>query len=237
MQGLLITGTDTGVGKTFVAARIGGRLRSLGVRVGLYKPVCSGAVWNVQKQSWSWPDVDILSATLDHSFPGELICPQRFQASLAPPEAARLEGRPVDVRQLRTGAIAWAELCEVLLVEGVGGWKCPLTELETMADLSCDLGFPVLVVAANRLGVINHTLLTVESIQQAGLPVAGVLLNDVADQADESTASNAIVLERMLDVPLLGRIPFQQRGASVSGALREIDWFKLCGRGLSAEQD
>lgn len=187
MRGLFITGTDTDVGKTYVSSLILKTLRQQGRSVGAYKPACSGAINASESiaaagdppQVSQWADVEQLYAALDGNFSRELICPQRFQAPLAPPVAARLEQATVDEVLLTAGVDAWRALVEGLVIEGVGGWLCPLSNHATIADFAQFLGFPVLVVAAHRLGVINHTLLTLESIRRRGLPIAGVILNQV----------------------------------------------------------
>lgn len=209
MTGLFITGTDTGVGKTYVTCRLARQLRAQGVRTGIYKPACSGAQRHPETGSWNWPDVEALSAALDHDFPRALISPQCFLAPLAPPVAAQQEGRRVDPGLLRSGADAWRGRVDVLLVEGAGGWLSPVTDTETIADLAHDLGFPVLVVAANRLGVINQTLLTVQSIHARKLTVAGVLLNDVTADGDASREGNLPLLNRHLREPIWGPLSFQ----------------------------
>ena len=209
MLGLLITGTDTGVGKTFMTCWLARKLRDEGYRVGACKPVCSGAVFDARRNAWTWPDVDALSDALDFRFPQEQICPQMFRAPLAPSAAARLESSRVDMRRIREGVDAWSSLVEMLLIEGVGGWQCPLTERETVADLASVLGFPVLVVSPHRLGTINHTLLTVESIQRSGLALAGIVMNQMSASPDETAATNIDEIRRFTSVPILGTLPYQ----------------------------
>ena len=171
LQGLFITGTNTGVGKTHVTVQIARQLTREGVRVGIYKPVCSGI------GASTWDDVVRLSEALDHRFPDDWICPQRFQAALAPPAAAKMEGRTVDRGLLRAGIFQWTDAADVVLVEGVGGWRSPIADGETVADLAVDFGLPVVLVAGLELGGVNHALLTLESIERRGLPVAGIVLN------------------------------------------------------------
>lgn len=206
MRGLFITGTDTGVGKTHVASAIVRRLRQVGVRVGAYKPVASGAENDAGKTTWA--DVERLRAALAGEFPAERICPQRFVAPLAPPVAARYEGRTVDSTLLRDGALWWREHADLLVVEGAGGLLSPLTDTETNADLAVDLGFPLLVVARQTLGTINHTLLTLEAACRRKLAVAGLILNDAVRPPvdDLSIASNALELQRRTSVRILAEL-------------------------------
>ena len=118
-----------------------------------------------------------LSEAVGGGFPEERICPQRFAAPLAPPEAARQENLTVDPVLLRTGIEWWEQRVEVLLVEGVGGLLCPLTDTETIVDLAVDLAWPLVIVARNSLGTINHTLLTIEAARNRDLQIAGLVLN------------------------------------------------------------
>lgn len=203
MLGLLITGTDTGVGKTHVTAGLAAALRLRGMRIGVYKPVCSGAERRPDG-TVVWPDLEQLHAAVDRSCSLEAICPTRLMAPLAPPVAARQEGIELSLEQMTAGIDRWREHCDLLLVEGVGGWLCPLTSTETIRDFAKRLEFPVLVVSAQKLGTINHTLLTVESIRTSGLTVAGVVMNSAQPDADISAASNALEIERRGNVPVLG---------------------------------
>ncbi|MCA9079529.1 MAG: dethiobiotin synthase [Planctomycetaceae bacterium] len=203
MRGVFITGTDTNVGKTCLAAALIRALRSRGVRVGAYKPVCSGAE-TAAHGSVCWPDIDALTEAIGDSDFDELVCPTRLTAPLAPPVAARLEGRELSLNAMLAGLRCWEERADFIVVEGVGGWLCPLTATETVRDFAMTLGWPVLVIAAQRLGTINHTLLTVESVRQAGLPLVGVALNEASGDPDASAAGNAEQIERYGGGPILG---------------------------------
>src|SRR5690606_6781856 len=110
------------------------------------KPVCSGGVPD-GAGGIVWDDVRSLASAVGNAFPDDRICPQRFLAPLAPPVAARREGRRVDADLLRQGARWWQGRVDLLLVEGVGGLLCPLPDDETVADLAGDLGWPLIIVA------------------------------------------------------------------------------------------
>lgn len=232
MRGLFITGTDTGVGKTEVTCRIAISLRAEGVVVGAYKPVCTGAEHEGARGSseLGWRDVDRLFQALGGEFPEERICPQRFAAPLAPPAAARQEGSRVDPALLRAGAEWWRSRAAVLLVEGVGGLLSPLTESETVADLAADLGFPLVIVAADRLGTINHTLLTLEAARRRGLAVAGIVLNRLTAESDPSSESNADEIARRGGAPVLGTLPHAaSQLLRPPGGPVTMDWLSLSG--------
>lgn len=219
MHGLFITGTDTDVGKTYITASLVRALRSDGVRVGAYKPACSGVQQSASAKP-IWSDIETLHAALDGEFDRERICPQRFDAPLAPPVAAAREERSVDGTLLRTGAAWWDGYVDYLLVEGVGGLLCPLTETETVADLAVDLGYPLLIVAHAGLGTIGHTLLTIEAARSRKMNIAGIVLNDVDGQTSTaSTASNAAEITRRGGVPILACV---DHGGSVGLLAREL---------------
>lgn len=210
--GLFVTGTDTGVGKTYLAALIARQLRSEGVSVGVYKPACSGSrVLPDGRQAWD--DVEAHFEALGGLHPRERICPQCFRAPLAPPAAARAEGRTVDAPLLRTGADWWRGRVDALLVEGAGGLLSPLSDADAVADVACDLGFPLLIVARLGLGTINHTLLTLEAAERRGLMVAGVVLNrapgDPSSLADETNPAELAARTR---VPILGVLRTDETG-------------------------
>jgi dethiobiotin synthetase len=183
MKTILVTGTDTAVGKTWISSILIRLLNQAGIRTGGYKPVCSGAELS-QDGSTFWADVDALRTACPSNPEGEvvsedLVCPQRFQSPVAPNVAARLEGREVEDLLLREGVNAWRGKVKQLVVEGAGGLYCPLSDRTTVLDLAVDLQPTVVVVAANRLGVISHTRLTVETLKRHGLNIAAMVLNEV----------------------------------------------------------
>ena len=198
MSGLFITGTGTEVGKTYVAALIAKQLVSEGVRVGVYKPAASGCGNDVSDDAVALWEAAGRPLTLD------AVCPQRFAAPLAPHLAAREEGRRVDSALLRSGYDIWRAASDFVLVEGAGGLMSPLSDDDYNADLASDLGLPLVVVAANRLGVINDVMQTLITAKAMGLGVAGVVLNDTGADGDQSRATNAEELTRRMTAPLLG---------------------------------
>ncbi len=204
LPGLFVTGTDTDVGKTHIAALIVRALRATGHRVGAYKPVGSGAVQD-STRGVRWDDIERLRAALGADWPDDAICPQRFLAPLAPPLAARAEGRTVDFDRLISGAEWWLEHADLLVVEGAGGLLAPVTQTETAADLARAIGYPLIIVARCGLGTINHTLLTIEAAQHRGLSIAGVVLNQSHPDDDRTLAeANAEEIEVRGAVPVLG---------------------------------
>jgi len=202
-RGLFVTGSDTGVGKTYVACEMIRRLIERGRSVGAYKPVVSGAE-TAADGSLVWDDVEKLCAALRRPDWHERVAPQRFRAALSPPAAAAAEGRRVDSRRLREGAGWWKGRVEFLVVEGTGGWLSPASDDDLVADLARDLGCPVLIVSRLGLGAINQALLVAESVRARGLRAAGIVLNaQAADVDDPAARSNPAELARWTDVPIV----------------------------------
>jgi dethiobiotin synthetase len=223
-KGLFITGTGTGVGKTYVAALIARALRASGLRVGVYKPVASGC--DEIAGGLVSPDATSLWEAAGRVGSIERVCPQMFAAPLAPHLAARAEGKRVDGKLLREGIEFWRETSEVVLIEGAGGLMSPISDDDYNADLAAEFGYPLLVVAANELGVINGTLQTLITAATYcdGLDVAGIVLNAVRPQTDDvSVASNADEIARRCVPPLLATVEY---GGSIE---EEVDWLSLVG--------
>ena len=220
--GLFITGTDTDIGKTYVSCLIAKALRTHGYRVGVYKPVATGGCCTDGKVVAADAVALHRAAGLTNSLAD--VCPQIFQAPLAPPSAAAAEGSAVDRNMLRQGLTYWAGKCDIVLVEGSGGLMSPLSDEDYSANLAEEFGYPLLVVAANRLGVINHslqTLITATAFGE-GLEIAGVILNQLRSEGDGSILTNHKQLEKRIRVPILAEVGWQSKNFEP-----EIDWFAL----------
>ena len=215
-RGLFITGTDTEVGKTFVTALLARRLHEAQIRVGVYKPVASGCL--IDRGQLVCEDAERLWEAAGKPLTVADVCPQQFAAPLAPHLAARAEGKEVDAVALRDGLGAWADHCDIVLVEGVGGLLSPISEDDLVADLALEFGYSLLVVAPNILGVINQTLQTLIAAKYYGLGVIGVVLNDVRPtDEDPSAVMNRDEISRLASVPVLGHVP-HVLGDDLSGA-------------------
>ena len=229
VPGLMIVGTDTGVGKTYISAAIARQLTSEGVRTGAYKPACSGALIDEQTGAPYWDDVTLLSRAINDAFPRERICPQTFQAPLAPPVAAAKEDKHVDETLIAEGARWWQDEVDFLIVEGVGGVLCPLSDSQTVLDFAATISLPVVIVARAGLGTINHSLLTIEALERRGLSIAGLILNDVDPElSDESRTSNAAQIQQWTTVPVLSFVPFDWQSNLLHHQSQDrIDWRQL----------
>ncbi len=200
-----ITGTDTDAGKTYVTCLLIEALRRAGRDAVGYKPFACGDRHDplaIQQASGGGVSV-------------EEINPVFLKVPASPYAAALLENRSVDVEAGRQGFYALAARHNIVIVEGAGGWEVPLAGKETMADFAASLQMPIIVVVNNRLGCLNHTLLTVRNIQHRGLTCAGVILNYAQDERDAASISNRMVLQNFLNVPVL---------AEVMHGETEIDW-------------
>jgi dethiobiotin synthetase len=222
--GLFVVGTDTGVGKTYVAARIVAALVKDGLRVGVYKPAASSC----RRVGRALVSDDAVALWRAAGEPGALraVCPQRFAAPLAPHLAARQERKEIDARLLRKGIDYWRKRSEIVVVEGAGGLMSPIGEIDYVADLADEFGFPLIVVAPNRIGTINSTLLTLiaAAARPKPLPIAGIVLNDdlPPESGDPSMHSNRMELEVRCVPPVLGHLAHGAAQFDVP-----VDWRRL----------
>ena len=204
--GLFITGTDTGVGKTLVAASLAAYLRERGYRVGVMKPVETGCP---ERDGILIPDDAVrLKEASGCAKPIEEICPYRFAEPLAPSIAAERANQKIDVDLLLATYGEISTEYEVTLVEGAGGLMVPLLPSYTYADFARVLKLPLLVVAANKLGVLNHLLLTLEHASCKGLSALGYVLNRISSETSPAAETNREVLSGLTGVPCLGDLPF-----------------------------
>lgn len=180
MRGLFVIGTDTDVGKTYVACKLVRAWRAK-LRVGVYKPVLSGC------QPDEPNDAEQLLAAANIQVGLERVCPQRFEAAVAPPIAAQLAGRQVDEQLLIDGAHWWNDHCDFLVVEGAGGALSPISDNFTVLDLAQRLQLPLLLVVADRLGCVNQTLLTVEAAVHRHLSIFAIVLNRLPCESGNSS--------------------------------------------------
>ena len=200
--GLLITGTDTGVGKTFVGCGLAAALRRREVRVAPFKPAETGCEVDPESAALLPADARLLRKAAQTGALLETICPYRFQTPVAPWVASEMEGIPIDPGRLQRCYHELASTHDMVLVETAGGILVPLAEKFHYADLARVLDLPVLLVAGSKLGVINHTLLTLEYLEAAGLPVVACVLNHVQPETDAAISSNEKALRRLLWKPL-----------------------------------
>ena len=207
----LVTGTDTGVGKTFVTAGLLRFARSLGIDCIGMKPICTGDNRDVLEIASACSSVE----------PEHLVNPIWYRTPVSPYTAAIVENRLIDLFSIRRAFEALAKRHTATLVEGVGGIAVPIQNDYDFRDLAKDLDLKIVVVAANRLGVLNHTRLTVEAIHSAKLTCSLVLLNSAVAETDVSQATNFSVLEQLLKVPIMAIEPNQKE---FGGVIEKLGW-------------
>jgi dethiobiotin synthetase len=193
-----ITGTDTNAGKTYVTALLLRALVAEGRSAAGFKPITCG-------------DRDDAEELLTSSTPApqlslDRINPVHFKTPAAPLAASMIENRPVDLALIKETYTDLASQFDHVLVEGVGGWEVPITKGYNVSDLAAELGLPVLLVVNNRLGALNHTILTANAIGSRGLSCAGIILNHVEDERDSASVSNRVVLDQELSIPILADV-------------------------------
>ncbi len=203
-KGLFIAGTDTGIGKTFVAAGLATALRAKGVNVGVFKPFESGV-------GSGHSDYKILKEASGSTDPDDWICPYRFEEALAPAVAGERAGVVIDWCQVTDCFESIAVKHDFVIVEGAGGLLVPLAPEKTNIDLIRECEFPVLLVAPLGLGTINHTLLSLEYLKSRKIACVGVVLNQITERSGVAEETNPSILEKLAPVGVLGVVPFQRK--------------------------
>lgn len=209
MNGIFVTGTDTDVGKTHVALGLMAALQRQGLSVAAMKPVSAGCLLMEDAGGTCLKNDDALQLLAQSSLaiPYKTLNPYAFAPAIAPHIAAQQVGITMQLPALTNAFAEIARACDAVVVEGAGGWLVPINARQTLADLAGTLELPVVLIVGVRLGCLNHALLSVQSIQAQGLPLAGWVANEVAPDSaciDENIQS---LIER-IDAPLLGRVPF-----------------------------
>lgn len=205
MKGVFVTGTDTDCGKTEIALALMEALRRRGLVVLGMKPVASGCERTPEglRNGDAWR----LQAQGSREVPYALVNPYSFELPVAPHIAAGQAGVEIDVEVIKAGAEWLGEKCDFLVIEGIGGWRVPLGPSLSASDLPRALDVPVILVSGIRLGCINHSLLTVESIRASGARLAGWIANQV-DSNMLVTDENLTTLAALIDAPCLGVAPW-----------------------------
>lgn len=215
-----VTGTDTDVGKTLIAAALLHAFAARGLRVVGMKPVAAGSVAGV------WHDVAALEQASNIDAPLALRNPYRFHPPIAPHLAAQQAGMVMSLPVIQAAYAQLSKLADSVIVEGAGGFYVPLNDAESLADVAQQLNLPVILVVGMRLGCINHALLTVAAIQAQGLQLAGWVANCVvADMPmlDE----NVQTLTQRIAAPLLGMVPYLPNISSRQAA-QDLQLDSLC---------
>jgi len=198
-QGVFITGTDTGSGKTYYACRLLVSLQQAGVRAAAMKPVAAGAQWlHGELQN---DDALKLQQAMNVKLPYAQINPYCFAPAIAPHLAAADAGIEIDIVKLQQGYQAISGVADMTVVEGVGGWQTPLNATQTVADLAVALQLPVILVVAMRLGCVNQALLSAQSIRDSGARLIGWVANIMQTEM-QRCEDNIQAIAQRIDVPL-----------------------------------
>ena len=220
MRGLFVTGTDTEVGKTVLAASLCAALAARGERVAAFKPVVTGLDEPVEE----WPrDHELLARAANAGQSPEDVTPLTFGPAVSPHLAASGAGTTIEPRKLVDAARTEAAKGDALVCEGVGGLLVPLTPGYLVRDLALDLGLPLLVAARPGLGTINHTLLTIEAARSAGLEVAAVVITPWPGEPDAMTRSNRETIAALGRIEMHGLAHTTPDGLAEAGAALPLD--------------
>ena len=230
LHGCFVTGTDTGAGKTVVAAAIAARLRADGVRVAAFKPVVTG----LAEPAGAWPADHELLAAATGARPQD-VCAATFEPPVSPHLAAELAGEELVLDALAAAARAAAAGADALVVEGVGGLLVPLSADHDVRDLAVALGLPLVVAARPGLGTINHSLLTIEAARAAGLDIRAVVLTPWPREPSVMERSNRETIARRGDVEVW---TLPEATPAIEDLARAGAWLPVSGwlgRGVAAD--
>jgi len=239
-RGLFITGTDTGVGKTLIAGAIADYLHNKGWNVEVFKPVATGCRRGGGGQLIS-EDAEFLAACADSPRALAEIAPVRYSLPAAPNVAASLTGQPLDLKVIFDGYTEMVAGGKAIIVEGIGGLLCPITDELWVVHLARIMALPVVIVARAGLGAINDALLTLHAARSAGLDVAGVVINRYLvepgkpDIPTETSPDQIAALGEVKILAIVGEdaessVPNDRLGESTKFAIAQVDWHRLMTR-------
>lgn len=206
-QAYFVIGTDTNVGKTYVASALVQHFVQSGLKTVGMKPVASGCELNQQGELINEDALALINVS-NVKAPLDLINPYRFKPAIAPHLAAEQVGVAVKLDSIVQAYQQLTTLAEMVVVEGAGGFFVPLNQTETLADLTVQLNIPIILVVGMRLGCINHALLTVEAIQARGLSLAGWVANQI-DPDFDMFEENLSSLQQRIAAPCVSVVRWQ----------------------------
>jgi dethiobiotin synthetase len=232
IPGLFVTATDTEVGKTVIAGAIANHFLRQSKKVAVLKPIATGCV--PRREGLVSEDAEFLASCADARFPLDIICPVRYREPLAPAVAADRAKQPVDYDAIARSLEMMTQQSDIIVIEGIGGLMVPLDPQHTTLDLARWLRLPTVIVARPTLGTLNHTLLTVEALRRAGIPIAGVVINRYpAESASIAEESNPRTIEKHARVPILAIVPDEPAlkrpplPPSITSPIDMVDWETL----------
>jgi dethiobiotin synthetase len=199
-----ITGTDTGIGKTWCTLALMQYFKQQGLRVAGMKPIATGCYR--QQANLRNRDAELILTTSELEVPYEWVNPYAFEPPIAPHLAATQVGITIELAHIIDNYQHLVDYADVIVIEGIGGWRIPLNPQQMLTDLVLALNIPVILVVGLRLGCINHALLTAEVIKSDGCTLTGWIANSIAPQFDSS--GSIATLKQRLAMPLLAQIPY-----------------------------
>ncbi|MBN1787454.1 MAG: dethiobiotin synthase [Sedimentisphaerales bacterium] len=233
-KGLFITGTDTGIGKTVIAGAIAKILSQNGKITGVFKPIATGC--RLDREGLVSEDAEFLAHCTDSQFGLDVINPINFLIPAAPFACEQEENKKIELEKIITAYNYICSNTDCIIVEGIGGIRVPITDQLDVLTLAKALDLPVVIVARPNLGTINHTLLTIDAVRSANLPLAGVIINGYDEsQTDFAQQSGPAVIAQTGRTQILAIVPFDHEtniekgilGNIVLDTLTEIDWLRI----------
>ena len=205
MSGFFITGTDTGVGKTIITACLANLFKNR--NVGVMKPIETGV--DIECSSSSNSDAKFLMEITETQDSLEDVCPYRFKLPASPFQAAKAEGKEIAPEIILQRFHALQSKHSMMLVEGIGGLMVPITQSYNVTNMALEIGLPLIIVSRVQVGTLNHTLMTINTAQQHGLKVKGVILNPAYEgELEPIEAEQGELIREFSNVPILGTCPY-----------------------------
>ncbi|MHB1646663.1 MAG: dethiobiotin synthase [Candidatus Acididesulfobacter diazotrophicus] len=207
MRVFFITGTDTDVGKTFVSSLIINGLKYYGKKTGYLKPIETGVKLN-HDGTKKYIDSFFVKKQSDINESLEEICPFTFEHPLSPYAASKFENKSICIKEILYSFYELKNNYDILIVEGAGGMLVPLKKGHYMIDLAKYMDAEVIIVGRAGLGMLNHTLLSINYAKNNDIKLAGIIINNAKNEKDESVLSNKEILREFTEVPIIGDIPY-----------------------------
>ena len=233
-RGLFITGTDTGVGKTLVSGAIAKVLSDQDLRVGVFKPIASGC--RKERQGLVSDDAEFLACCANCEYPLSVVNPVTFRTPAAPAACEPVERKTVDFEQIVNTYKYICDNTDIVIVEGIGGIRVPISEGVDVLDMATGFNLPVVIVARPDLGTINHTLLTVDAVRSAGLHLLGVVINGYdINSCDIAVETAPDIISQYGQVDILSIVPFDEEsnvekgllGQAITDIIDQTDWHEF----------
>lgn len=213
MTGIFVTGTDTNVGKTVIAAGLAGALKNKGYSIGVMKAVQSGA--GMRNGTLYSPDAEFMVKVVETKDGMELICPYLLKEAMAPGVAAEIEGISIEIDIIKNAYMELKKKHDIVIVEGAGGIAVPVKKEFLVSDLIKYMEIPAIIVARAGLGTINHTVLTIEHAKRSGIKIMGIIMNNYRGGSVED--KNPGIIKELTGIPISGIIPNDPSISSENG--------------------